>query len=89
MRGVAWDAQPAAKPGAPVCGHGWLACVCGCSQDKDVFREYYRSFLAKRLLGQKSVSADLEKSAILLLKQVPQRVLLAGLCPHPPNAADL
>jgi Cullin family len=37
-------------------------------QDKDVFRDVYRSLLAKRLLLQKSFSPDAEKSAISLLK---------------------
>jgi hypothetical protein len=37
-------------------------------QDKDVFRDVFRLLLAKRLLMQKSVSMEAERSAITLLK---------------------
>jgi hypothetical protein len=36
--------------------------------DKDVFGEEYRKFMAKRLLGQKSTSADAERTMIGKLK---------------------
>ena len=37
-------------------------------QDKDVFERYYKQHLAKRLLLNKSVSDDFEKSMISKLK---------------------
>mmetsp|Transcript_23625 Transcript_23625/g.59511 ORF Transcript_23625/g.59511 Transcript_23625/m.59511 type:complete len:541 (-) Transcript_23625:36-1658(-) len=37
-------------------------------QDKDMFNEYYRNLLAKRLLGQRSASDDAERSMISRLK---------------------
>lgn len=37
--------------------------------DKDVFAELYRDFLAKRLLGRKSASMEMEKLMITKLKQ--------------------
>lgn len=36
--------------------------------DKDLFIEVYRSYLAKRLLNDKSASKDLEKTMISFLK---------------------
>ena len=40
-------------------------------QDKDVFERYYKQHLAKRLLLNKSVSDDFEKSMISKLKVIP------------------
>lgn len=40
-------------------------------QDKDVFERYYKQHLAKRLLLNKSVSDDFEKSMISKLKVSP------------------
>lgn len=37
-------------------------------QDKDVFESYYKQYLAKRLLMNKSVSEDTEKNMVALLK---------------------
>jgi cullin 3 len=37
-------------------------------QDKDIFEEYYRKYLAKRLLTRKSVSEDIEKAVIIKFK---------------------
>jgi hypothetical protein len=45
-----------------------LFCGVCRGQDKDVFRDVYRSLLAKRLLLQKSFSPDAERNAISLLK---------------------
>jgi hypothetical protein len=36
--------------------------------DKDLFIEVYRSYLAKRILNEKSQSMDLEKSMISFIK---------------------
>jgi hypothetical protein len=37
-------------------------------QEKDVFEKYYKQHLAKRLLGGRSVSDDVERSMIAKLK---------------------
>ena len=37
-------------------------------QDKDIFESYYKQYLAKRLLMNKSVSEDAEKTMVALLK---------------------
>eukprot|EP00967_Tisochrysis_lutea_P103264 scaffold155787_cov29-Tisochrysis_lutea.AAC.10 len=39
-------------------------------QEKDVFERYYKNHLAKRLLGGRSVSDDVERSMIAKLKVV-------------------
>lgn len=44
-------------------------------QDKDVFERYYKQHLAKRLLLNKSVSDDFEKSMISKLKVVSKPTL--------------
>lgn len=37
--------------------------------DKDIFEGFYKNSLAKRLLEQKSVSEDAEKSLVLKIKE--------------------
>jgi len=44
-------------------------------QDKDVFERYYKQHLAKRLLLNKSVSDDFEKSMISKLKVYEGRIV--------------
>lgn len=38
-------------------------------QDKDIFEGFYKTSLAKRLLDQRSVSEDAEKTLVLKLKE--------------------
>ncbi len=48
-------------------------------QDKDVFERYYKQHLAKRLLLNKSVSDDFEKSMISKLKVQSERLYILRL----------
>ena len=52
-------------------------------QEKDVFERYYKQHLARRLLGNKSISDDSEKNMITKLKVGnDMRNFLCGDVPH-------
>ena len=52
-------------------------------QEKDVFERYYKQHLARRLLGNKSISDDSEKNMITKLKVGnDMRNSLCGEVPH-------
>ena len=49
-------------------------------QEKDVFEKFYSKLLAKRLINQKSISSDYEKSMILTI-QVRFNILMTRIMP--------